>query len=459
MEISEKRHFILNENMKRVIITLALPVMLNNFIQTIYNLTDTFFVSKLGTTQIAAIQFVWPIIFFMMSVGAGVAIAATSLISQYIGADEKEMAKRVAGQILLFSSVFSVSLGIAGYIFTPAILKIMGAKGSLYSEALIFLRIMLAGGPTMFLMFAFNAIRNGLGDTYSPMRLGAMSVLTNIILDPIFIFSFKWGIAGAAYATVLARGFFGVYAVFTLFSKHQELKLTRQHIKFDKEIMGQLLHLGVPSSLGQSTEALGFMVLNVFIISFGEATLTAFAIGNQINSLILMPSIGIASAITTVVGQNMGADNIPRAKLAVKTSIKLAVIFLSVAAIPLLIFAEKIIRIFSSDISVITQGTAYLTLITLSIPLVAIFQSFVGTFQGSGHTRIAMIMLMARLWILRLPVIILLKMYTNFGSSLIWYSMIGSNFVICIVGYLIYKTGIWEKRVINNKAPVFMEGI
>ncbi len=459
MEISQKRNFILNGNMRKVIITLALPVMLNNFIQTIYNLTDTFFVSRLGTTQIAAIQFVWPIIFFMMSVGGGIAIAATSLISQYIGADEKEMAKRVAGQILLFSAIFSVVVGIIGYAYTPTILKLMGAKGELYSEALIFLRIMLAGGPTMFLMFAYNAIRNGLGDTYSPMRLGAMSVITNVILDPIFIFSFKWGIAGAAYATVLSRGIFGIFAVYTLFSKHQEISLTRKHIKFDKEIMGDLLHLGIPSSLGQSTEAIGFMVLNAFIISFGEATLTAFAIGNQINSLILMPSIGIASAITTVVGQNIGADNIQRAKLAVKTSIKLAIVFLSIAAIPLLVFAGKIIRIFSSDISVITQGTEYLTLITLSIPLVAIFQCFVGTFQGSGHTRIAMIMLMARLWILRLPVIILLKIYTDFGSSLIWYSMIGSNFVICIVGYMIYKSGIWEKRVINNKGPVFMEGI
>lgn len=459
MEISQKRDFILNGNMKRVIITLALPVMLNNFIQTIYNLTDTFFVSRLGTTQVAAIQFVWPVIFFMMSVGAGVAIAATSLISQYIGADEKEMAKRVSGQILLFSVVFSVCLGIAGYIFTPLILRIMGAEGTLYSEALIFLRIMLAGGPTMFLMFAFNSIRNGLGDTYSPMRLGALSVIANIILDPIFIFTFKWGIAGAAYATVLARGFFGVYAVWTLFSKKQELKLTREHIKFDKEIMAQLLNLGVPSSLGQSTEALGFMVLNFFIISFGETTLTAFAIGNQINGLILMPSIGIANAITTVVGQNMGADNIQRAKLAVKTSIILSVVFLSVAAIPLLIFAGPIIRIFSSDISVIEQGTQYLTLITLSIPLVAIFQSFVGTFQGSGHTKLAMIILMARLWVLRLPVIIALRIYTDFGSSLIWYSMIASNLLICIIALLIYKSGIWEKRVINKSGPVFIEGV
>lgn len=459
MLISQKRDFILTGNMKRVIITLALPVMLNNFIQTIYNLTDTFFVSKLGTTQIAAIQFVWPVIFFMMAIGAGIAIAATSLISQYIGADEKEMAKRISGQILLFSAVFSVSLGIAGYIFTPYILRIMGAEGNLYSESLVFLRIMLAGGPTMFLMFAYNSIRNGLGDTYSPMRLGAMSVLANIILDPIFIFTFKWGIAGAAYATVLARGFFGVYAVFTLFSSHQELKLTRHHIKFDKEIMAQLLHMGIPSSLGQSTEALGFMVLNFFIISFGESTLTAFAIGNQINGLILMPSIGIANAITTVVGQNMGADNIPRAKLAVRTSIGLSVMFLSIAAVPLLIFARHIIQIFSSDIRVIEQGTQYLILITLSIPLVAIFQNFVGTFQGSGHTRLAMIILMARLWVLRLPVIIALRTYTDFGSSLIWYSMIASNLIICIIGYIIYKSGIWEKRVISKRGPVFIEGV
>lgn len=454
MNFSEKRDLILNGNINRVIMVLAIPVMANNLIQTVYNLTDTYFVSKLGTTEIAAMQFVWPMIFFMISLGTGLSMAATTLISQYIGSNQKKDATKVAGQIISFSFLFSIVLGLLGYVTSPMILRGIGLSGDLFENSNSFLRIMFLGSPTMFLMFSYNAIKTGLGDTYSPMVIGAFSVLVNIILDPIFIFNLDLGIRGAALATIIARGLFGVYSISTLFSDKNDFKLHISDLSFDKEELSKLITIGLPSSFGQATTSIGFMVLNVFIISFGEATLTAFAIGNRINGLILMPAMGIGSALAAVVGQNLGFGNVSRAKEAVRASIKLSNVFLLLAAIPLIYFANDVVRIFTKDPIVLAQGTQYLILITLSIPLMGIFQIFIGTFQGSGHTVMAMIMMMGRLWVLRLPMILILKEYTSLGETSVWYSMIFSNLIICIVGYMMYKSGRWETKVIKSKESI-----
>ena len=449
MKLSNKQDLILNGNINKMILTLSLPVMANNLIQTIYNLTDTFFVSKLGTTQIASIQFVWPVIFFMISIGMGVSVAGTSLISQYIGSGDKEHAKKITGQVITFSFFISIFLGIVGYFITIPLLKVMGAKGEFLSFASQFLKIIFLGSPTMFAMFSFNATRSGLGDTVKPMILSLLSVILNIILDPILMFYLGFGVKGAALATVISRGIFGIFALSTIFNPKSDFHISFKYLIIDKKLLKKIIKIGIPSSVGQSTSAVGFMVLNIFVVSFGEATLTAFAIGNRVNSLILMPAMGIGSALATIVGQNLGANNIKRAKQAILTSTIMTTIFLVLGGIILIYFSNDIIKIFSTDKDVIAQGTRYLILITLSIPLMGFFQILIGTFQGSGHTLSAMIMMMGRLWALRIPMIIIFKTYTNLGTNSVWYAMILSNFIICIVGFLIYKTGKWQAKRIH----------
>lgn len=452
MDNLNKRDFILNGKMAKVIMTLSAPIMLNNFIQTIYNLTDTYFVSKLGEVELNAVGFIWPIIFFMMSFGLGVSIAGTALISQYIGSNDTKSARKVSGQILSFSFIFSVVFGLIGALFAPNILKIMGASGLLLKHGSDFLRIIFLGMPTMFLFFAFNSIKQGQGDTITPMKFGAMSVGLNIILDPIFIFTLDLGVSGAAIATVLARGIFAIFAVYSLFKENNGFRIKISDLILDKKLLLKIIKIGLPSSIGQSTAALGFAVLNIFVISFGDSTLNAFIIGNRINSLILMPAMGIGASLATIVGQNLGADNIPRAKNAVKTSMILSTLISIAGGTLILIFAENVVRLFTDEPEIIKLGTFYLRLISGSIPLMGIFQNFIGTFQGSGHTLSAMVMMMGRLWAIRIPSIWILKTFTNLGSNSVWYAMVFSNAIICMVGLGIYKTGKWQHKVIKKSA-------
>lgn len=205
MKEQERKELILNGNMYKVILTLSLPIMLNNFIQTLYNLADGVWVSKLGSVQFAATSFVWPVLFLFISIGIGISIAGTSILSQFVGASEYEEANKYANQLIVMSLIFSICFAVLGYILTPYIIKLMGGTGDLAEYSNIYLRISFLGFPFVFSFFVFNSIMNSQGNTLTPTILSAISAIVNVVLDPIFIFNLNMGIAGAAIATVLSQ--------------------------------------------------------------------------------------------------------------------------------------------------------------------------------------------------------------------------------------------------------------
>lgn len=448
MNTNQTRQTILSQSLWKAVFTLAVPVMATNLIQTIYNLVDTFFVGKLGTSQVAAVQLSWPVNFLLLSLGAGLSIATTSMIAQHMGAGHPEKAKKVAGQVLLVNALLSVGLAVVAIPFLHQIIGLLQVSGDLYKHTYDYLIVNFIGLPTMFLMFAYNGIKTGSGDTVSPMYLNTAGVILTIILDPIFIFSLNMGVAGGAWAMVVSRGLFAGYAIYRMFMKPSEIQLKLSDLKPDYSLIKHIFKIAVPSSIGQSMEALGFLVMNIFIIELGEATLTAFSIGNRVNGLILMPALGIGSALATIVGQNLGANQMSRAKEAVKVSAIISTALLTLGGLPMIIWATPVIKAFSSDPVVISQGAHYLILITLSIPLMGFFNIFVGTFQGAGHTMMVMFMQLGRLWGMRIPLIILLMRLLPGDPGAIWYSMILSNFLTCVFGLILYKSGRWEKRVV-----------
>src|SRR6056297_989835 len=443
---------ILRGNMVRLILTLSAPIMINNYIQTIYNLADTYWVSRIGDTQIAAITLVWPIIFLMISIGIGISIAGTAIISQYIGAGLLEKAEIVAGQVISISFLISAAIGFPSAYFASSIVSAIGGTGELLTEATSYLQVIFMGLPMMFLFFSFTTIKQGQGDTLTPMKYGAVSLLLNIILDPIFIFTFGLGIKGAAMATVFSRGIFAIYDMYKLFSNvdgsiSMNMKLLKPNIDDSKK----LLSVAIPSSVGQATEAFGFTILTMFVLSFGESTVTAFGITNRINSLILMPAMGIGTALATIIGQNIGADNIDRAKQAVRTSALLSTVFLVAGGTIILFSADTLIGVFTNNSEVLSQGTYFLKLITLGLPLMGFYQIFIGTFRGSGHTVISMILMASRLWIFRIPLVVILKNITDLGEKSIWFAMISSNILICLISFILYLSGRWQEKVIQDK--------
>lgn len=445
---SKKRDLILNGNMRKVLIVLALPIMLGNLIQTAYNLTDTYFVSRLGDLEVAAVGFVWNLVFLILSIGIGLSVAGRSMIAQYIGSDDEEKAKKTTGQIFSLMVILSLGLSVIFYILAPYILKLMGADGELYRHSLKYMRIILLGMPFQYIFFSFNAAKNGRGDMVTPMILSAIAVVINIILDPICIFTLGWGVAGAAIATTVARVIIAIVIIVMLYMGKLGIKLKLPDFKFHKETIAKMLKIGIPASLGQATAALGFTIMAAMVKTFGELTLTAYIIGTRVNSIVLMPLMGIGWALTTVAGQNMGAGKLERVKKGFWTSIAYSILFAITGGIIMAFAASGIIKIFSDNPIVIEQGTYFLYIIILALPTMGIFQSLIGLFQGTGHTKFSSMLMIGRLWLLRIPMILLFKNFTSFEEKSVWYAILLSNIVVCIVGMIGYFSGLWKKKIV-----------
>lgn len=448
-----KKEMILTGNIYRVLLSLSIPIMINNLIQTMYNLVDGIWVSKISSVHFAATAFVFPINFLFISLGIGIFVAGTSILSQFVGANKEKKAREYTGQILAISIISSIVFTVIGIIFSPLIIKVMGARGDIAYYGNIYLRISFLELPFIFLFFNINAIRNAQGDTVTPTILSGISAIFNIILDPIFIFGFGWGIAGAAWATVLSRALLSFYGIKIIFSKDNILKPDFKGFKFNKSIIKEVMNVGFPATIGQSGAAIGFIVLNGFIVSYGTTTMAAFGMVNRVTSLISQPAMGIGAALTAIIGQNLGAGNLDRAKESFKKASRLALSMGILGGTFMIVFNSGIVNFFiqsKDDPGVISQAIVYLNFIAFSMPLMGMFSVLQGVFQGSGHTKYSMAMEIGRLWIVRIPMILLFKNFSNFGSSGIWFSMSFSNLIVVLYGIYIYARGGWSHSMIKT---------
>ena len=446
----------------RSLLLLAWPVMLSNLFQTIYNFVDTLWLGRLGKVAVAAPTLAWPLIFLMISVGFGVTIAGTALVAQYTGARRHEEANHAAGQVVSFTGILSVVLAVAGVFLARPIMEIMGAGPDLIDQAAIYLQIIYGGIPAMFGLFMITALLNGVGDTVTPMKLMGISVVLNIVLDPLFIFGYgpfpEWGVAGAAVATVLSRGSIVLVGLYLLFSGRLGLHVRVPHLRLHWKTVKHILAIGFPSSLGQSGTAVGFSVMTGILARFGTAVVSAFGIGNRFISIALMPAMGLGQATATMVGQNLGADKPQRAVQSAWTGIGISSAILVAAAIATYLLRAYLIRVFINDAEVISLGTRMLALVSIAFPFMGIIQVVIGTYQGSGHTLYSMFFDLFRLWGLRIPLVYALGFILKLGPDGVWWAMFASNATTAGLSLLVFLTGNWKRRVIGE-TPLSVEAI
>lgn len=453
MNKNDNTELILRGNIFKALIALSIPIVINNLIQTLYNLVDGIWVGKISSVHFAATSFVWPINFLFISLGIGISIAGTSLLSQLVGAGKIKEAKEYASQIMVLSMILAISFSILGVLLSPYMVRAMGGTGELARLGNIYLKITFLDMIFLFVFFNINSIMNAQGNTVTPTILSGISAVLNVVLDPIFIFTFNWGIAGAAWATLASRAILAIVGFKMLFGPNNKIRPNFRGFKFNKEILKEVVEVGFPSSIGQAGAAVGFIVLNRFIVSYGTATMAAFGMINRVTSLIMQPANGIGAALTAIVGQNMGANQIDRVKEGFHKAAKISLTVGSIGCALLLIFDKPIVNFFiqsKDDPDVIIQGIEYLRYISFSMPFLGLFSVFQGVFQGSGNTKYSMAMEIGRLWLVRIPMILLFKYLSNTGASGIWFSMSFSNVLVCIYGYYIYRKDGWKRRVVKT---------
>lgn len=449
----DKSKLILSGDMYRVLLTLSIPIMINSIIQTLYNLVDGIWVSKISSVHFAATAFVSPINFLFIALGIGISVAGTSLLSQLIGARKMDRAIEYTEQLIVSSFLLSIIFTVIGVIASPYIIRAMGGKGEFAGLANTYLRITFLDLPFMFLYFNINSIMNAQGNTVTPTILSGISAIINVILDPIFIFTFNMGIAGAAWATVVSRVVLAGFGIRLIFKESNKLKPDFKGFKFNKIIIKDIVKVGLPASIGQAGSSVGFMFLNRFIVSYGTSTMAAFGMVNRATNLIMQPAMGVGSALTAIIGQNLGAKQKERATEAFVKASKIALYMGIIGGVFIFIFNKPLVNLFiqsKDDMEVIRQSLTYMRFTAFSMPLMGMFSVFQGVFQGSGKTHHSMAMEVGRLWGVRLPMILIFKHLTNFGSKGIWFSMSFSNFIVCLYGYWAYRMYGWERKL-NNK--------
>jgi len=249
-KIHEMRREIVEGNIERTLVKLAYPLIINNMVQVLYNLTDTFWLGKLGREELSAPGTAWPLVWFFMSIGMGFATAGFAFVSQYIGAKDYERANRSAGALYSLMMFFSLFVTFFGLLIASFALKFMNVTPEVYPYALNYIRVIFIGIPFSFTLFAFNFLLRAVGDTKTPVRINMFTVFLNIVLDPLLIFGWlgfpRLGVVGAAVATMFSNSMGSFIGGYLLFKGRVGIHLTRESLKPDLKFYGKIFRVGLP---------------------------------------------------------------------------------------------------------------------------------------------------------------------------------------------------------------------
>lgn len=448
----------------RSLITLAVPIMLANILQAGYQLTDAFWVGRLGSASVAAVSVSFPIMFLSISLGAGLAIAGSTLIAQYVGAKNHRMVDHVAAQTLLMVVIVSVVLGVIGYVFTPAILHLMGVAPDVYQNALGFMHISFIGLVSSFSFFMFQSIMRGIGETTLPIYIVLGTVLLNFILDPLFIFGWgsipALGVMGAALATLGTQSIAAIIGLAVLFGGKYGIHLSWANFVPDVSFIRRTFLLGLPASIEQSARAFGLTAMTFLIASFGTLTVAAYGVGSNVLQVVLIPGLGLSMALSVLVGQNIGAGNIERAERIGRLGAWLSFWILSGVGVLVFIFAPFLVAFFiPGDSAVIALGTTFLRTMSLLWGCMGVQLALNGVFRASGNMVVTMMLTLVSQWGIQFPLAYVLSKHTALGASGIWWAFPIANALSMLITLAVYAKGDWKKKRLISDEEVLTEKV
>jgi len=449
-------------NEAKLIFYFALPMLVGNIFQQLYNTVDSIIVGKfLGKEALAAVGTSFPIIFLLVSLIMGITMGATILISQYFGAKDMEKVKKTIDTAYITLFIASIILTIIGLIIGGPILKLMKVPPEIFQQSKEYLDITFIGLIGMFGYNSMSAILRGLGDSKTPVYFLIVSSIINIVLDLLFILQFNMGVGGAAWATIISQGISFVWSVLYLNKNHKVFKINVKAMKFDKDIFYKSVKLGLPGGIQQMVFSLGMMTMQGLINSFGGVTMAAFAAASKIDSFASMPIMNFGAAISTFTGQNIGANKPERVKKGLTTTLIMSTVMSIAISVVLILLGTPLVRLFTNDSSVVAEGLNYLHRVTPFYFVIGAMFIINGVVRGAGEAIFPMIASILSLWLVRLPVAYLLS--PSLGSNGIWWAIPIAWTFGFIITFLYFKSGKWKNKAVvkpmdsRNLKEVFTE--
>ena len=441
----------------RALIKLAIPIVLGNVLQTGYQLTDAFWVGRLGAAAVASVSVSFPVTFVVIALGAGLAMAGATLSAQYMGAGRQDMVNHVAAQTMMMVAVTSVFLGAAGYFLAPYLLELLGVAPDVYSGALGFMRVSFVGIIFVFLYAMFQALMRGVGQTRMPLRIVMGTVTLNFILDPLLIFGWgplpPHGVMGAALATLMTQALAAALGIVVFLRGRHGIKLVWRGFRPDLPYIKRAFFLGLPGSIELSARGTGPLLMSFLAASFGTLTIAAYGVGTNVLQFLTIPAMGLSMAVSTLVGQNMGAGNIERAARVTVLGAAAGFVLLSLAGILAYIFAPTIVGFFiPEDPAVIAQGARFIRIMSLAWGGIGLQLCIVAAFRASGNMLMAMVIALVSQWMFQFPLAYVLSKHTVLQAAGLWWSFPIANIGVAIVSVCWFAHGGWKKTRLTEES-------
>nr|WP_243837943.1 MATE family efflux transporter [Halobacterium sp. R2-5] len=434
-------------------------------LQVAYNLADTFWLGRLSGNAVAAISLAFPLVFFLISVGGGFTTAGSILVAQYTGADSETSAGKVAAQTMGFVVSIATVLGVVGHFLTRDMLALLPADAEtaavVVPMAADYMEVFFLGMPALFGFFVFSSLMRGYGNTRTPMLVMFVSVAINVALDPFLIFGWwvfpELGIAGAAVATIFARLVAAAMGAYVLFFTSAGPSVSLAQFVPDLSMVSKIVRVGTPSAAEQSTVALAMITLTGMVASFAPAVVGAYGLGNRLISLVFLPAMGLGRATNTMVGQNLGAQQVERAEQAVRLAAKSAAGVLLVIAVVAAVFPRPIVAVFLSPgtenaAAIVDYGSTYVRIRSVEFVFIGVLQVLLGAFRGAGNTKTAMAISMVTLWLGRVPTVYFFAFVLGWGATGIWVGMAFGNITGAIVAAAWFTRGTWKRSLVDSDA-------
>jgi putative MATE family efflux protein len=440
-------------SIRRAVILLAIPMMLEMGMESVFAIVDIYFVSHLGKHATSTVGLTESVITIVYSLAMGISMAATAMVARRVGEKNPEAATRAGMQAILVALFITVLISIPGFIYAGDILRLMGAEATAIKEGTGYTRIMMGGSLVIMLLFLINGIFRGAGDAMMAMKSLWLANICNIILCPILIRGLgpvpAFGLEGAAMATTLGRGIGVVYQLYHLFNGKRLVRFTLRLLRPDWPVMRSLINIAWPGTLQFLIGSGSWIILASLVVQTGLSDASAgYQIAIRIVLFFILPAWGLSNAAATLVGQNLGAGQPERAQLSVMRTAKYNAVFMGVMSLLFLFLSPYIISFFTGDPSVAAYAISAVRIVSSGFLFYGIGMVMANAFNGAGDTRTPTMINLFGFWFFQVPLAWILSTYFAMGPLGVFIAIPVAETSIAVAAYFLFKKGKWKLQKI-----------
>ena len=436
----------------RAVLLLAIPMVLEMGMESVFAIVDIFFVARLGADAVASVGLTEAVLTLLYAIAIGLSMGATAMVARRIGEKNPAAANVVAAQTVWVGGVLAIVIGVGGVIYASDILRFMGGNASVVSDGSSYTAIMLGGSVTILFIFLFNAIFRGAGDAVVAMRVLWLANGINIVLDPCLIFGLgpfpELGVAGAATATNIGRGAGVLFQLYLLANGHSRVRLNLTRCHLNVQVLLRLLRISLGGVMQFLIATSSYLFLMRIVARYGTTAVAGFTIGIRIFAFTFLPAWGLGNAAATLVGQNLGAGNPNRAESSVWRAAKYNAVFLVITAIVLIFCAESLVGFFTVEAAVIAYAADCLRYISYGYGFYAVGMVVTQAFNGAGDTATPTKINLACFWVFQIPFAYFLAETLALGPRGVFVSIAAADSLLAIVAVMAFRRGDWKLKVV-----------